>query len=102
MVGVGHEVDENTTGAVDHLPASRVQECHHHLINWGEKRERGQWSCTQVPSLVTLALLQGPAQVFATCRLIFFVCTGCLGEPGNETNVIPEATLCDPYSAKTF
>ena len=41
MVGVGHEVDENTTGAVDHLPASRVQECHHHLINWGEKeRER--------------------------------------------------------------
>ena len=50
VVRFSHEVDENTTGAVDHLPASRVQKCHHHLINW-ERRERGRWSCTQSQAL---------------------------------------------------
>lgn len=39
VVGVGHEVDEDATGTVDHLPTSRVQECNYHFINWREKRE---------------------------------------------------------------
>lgn len=54
VVGVSHEVDEDSTGTVDHLPASRVQECHHHLINWREKREGwSEGSIHSVTSLVT-------------------------------------------------
>ena len=54
VVGVGHEVDEDATGTVDHLPTSRVQECNHHFINWREKREgRSGGSIHSVPSLVT-------------------------------------------------
>ena len=55
------------------------------------------------PKPCDISLAQRSSPSFCHLQIdFFFCCTGSLGEPGNETNVIPEATLCDPYSAKTF